>query len=151
MDLTGFLTSLITCIFSCVNSPLTGMHAGSGVTEADSAERLNKVAELFKAPDLHHPAGFGRPKKPVGQQECSPQLFAPDGTAAAVAADGAVLASPSQRALPPKPQPHTDRKGGMLHGCYIDFVPSSLCSGVFVCMQTCEKGLGQVCLLCSWC
>ena len=125
MDLTGFLTSLITCIFSCVNSSSTGMQAGSGVTEADSVGRLNNVAVPFKAPDLHDPAGFVRAKKPVGQQERSPQLLAPDGTAAAVAADAAVLANPSQRVLPPKPQPHTDRKGGMLHGCYIDFVPSS--------------------------
>ena len=93
------------------------MHAGTGVTAAEHARRLNNITVPFKAPD-----GKRRPKKTVEQQEKSFKLSAADGTAAAAAADkataGAVLAGPSQRVLPPKPRPRTDLKGGMLHGCY---------------------------------
>ena len=107
------------------------MHAGTGVTEAEHVGRSSKVAVPFMAPDPHDSVGCKRrPNKPVGHQDQSFKLSAPDGTAAAsqdtVATDKATaavndavaasaLAYPGQQGLPPKPRPHNDQKGGMLH------------------------------------
>ena len=96
------------------------MHAGNAVTTAEHASRPRKVAVPFKAPDPPVPQGR---KNSGEQQEQSSQLSTPDSTAAggqaarSWATAAAAMAKAVQHGLPPKPRPHTDKKGGMLHCC----------------------------------